>query len=85
MPPVPCSAFGRESCTSFNEHATDAHAEPNETSHIRNWCSEGRLSCATSLGFGTKSVALLGPRKVRERLMKIVAEQGLEIALERQR
>ncbi|MFZ1864555.1 MAG: TraI/MobA(P) family conjugative relaxase [Polyangiales bacterium] len=35
--------------------------------------------------FGTKSITLLGPRKVRERLTKIVAEQGLEIAQERER
>jgi hypothetical protein len=35
--------------------------------------------------FGTKSITLLGPRKVRERLMKIVAEHGLEIAPERYR
>ena len=35
--------------------------------------------------FGTKSVTLLGPRKVRERLTKMVAEQGLEIAQERER
>ena len=35
--------------------------------------------------FGTTRVTLLGPRKVRERLTKMVAEQGLEIAQERQR
>jgi len=35
--------------------------------------------------FGTKGLTLLGPRKVRERLTKMVAEQGLEIAQERQR
>ena len=35
--------------------------------------------------FGTKSITLLGPRKVRERLAKMVAEQGLEIAQERER
>ena len=35
--------------------------------------------------FGTKGVTLLGPRKVRERLTRMVAEQGLEIAQERQR
>ena len=35
--------------------------------------------------FGTTCVTLLGPRKVRERLTKMVAEQGLEIAQERQR
>jgi len=35
--------------------------------------------------FGTKSITLLGPRKVRERLSEMVAEQGLEIAEERQR
>ena len=35
--------------------------------------------------FGTKSVALLGPRKVRERLSEMVAEQGLEIEHERER
>jgi hypothetical protein len=35
--------------------------------------------------FGTKSITLLGPRKVRERLMKIVAEQGFEIGHERER
>ena len=35
--------------------------------------------------FGTKSITLLGPRKVRERLTKMVAEQGLEIAQERER
>ncbi|MGB5567391.1 MAG: LPD7 domain-containing protein [Acidimicrobiia bacterium] len=35
--------------------------------------------------FGTKSVTLFGPREVRERLTKMVAEQGLEIAQERQR
>jgi len=35
--------------------------------------------------FGTKSITLAGPRKVRERLTKIVAEQGLEIAQERER
>jgi hypothetical protein len=35
--------------------------------------------------FGTRSITLLGPRKVRERLAKIVAEHGLEIARERER
>jgi hypothetical protein len=35
--------------------------------------------------FGTKSITLLGPRKVRARLIKIVAEHGLEIAQERER
>jgi hypothetical protein len=35
--------------------------------------------------FGMKSITLLGPRKVRERLAKMVAEQGLEIAQERER
>jgi len=35
--------------------------------------------------FGTKSITLLGPRKVRERLTKMVAEQGLEIAHEHER
>ena len=35
--------------------------------------------------FGTKSITLLGPRKVRERLTKLVAEHGLEIAQERER
>ncbi len=35
--------------------------------------------------FGTQCITPLGPRKVRERLMKIVAEQGLEIAHERER
>ena len=35
--------------------------------------------------FGIRSIALLGPRKVRERLMKIVAEHGLEIAHDRER
>jgi len=35
--------------------------------------------------FGRKCVTLLGPRKVRERLTKMVAEQGLEIAPERER
>jgi hypothetical protein len=35
--------------------------------------------------FGMKSIALAGPRKVQERLMKIVAELGLEIAHERER
>jgi hypothetical protein len=35
--------------------------------------------------FGTKSIVLVGPRKVRERLTKIVAEQGLEIEQERER
>jgi hypothetical protein len=35
--------------------------------------------------FGTKCITLLGPRDVRERLTKMVAEQGLEIAQERQR
>jgi hypothetical protein len=35
--------------------------------------------------FGSKSITLLGPRKVRERLTKIVAEHGLEIAHERER
>ena len=34
---------------------------------------------------GTTCITLLGPRKVRERLAKIVAEQGLEIAQERER
>ena len=34
---------------------------------------------------GTTCVTLLGPSKVRERLTKMVAEQGLEIAQERQR
>ncbi len=35
--------------------------------------------------FGTKSVTLLGPRKVQERLTKMVVEQGLKIAQERER
>ena len=35
--------------------------------------------------FGKKGITLLGPRKVRERLMRIVAEQGLELARERER
>ena len=35
--------------------------------------------------FGTKSITLLGPRQIRERLAKMVAEQGLEIAQERER
>ena len=35
--------------------------------------------------FGTRSITLLGPRKVRERLVEIVAEHGLEIAHERER
>jgi len=35
--------------------------------------------------FGTKCITLLGPRKVRERLTKMVAEQGLELAQERER
>ena len=34
---------------------------------------------------GTKSITLLGPRKVRERLTEMAAEQGLEIAQERER
>jgi len=34
--------------------------------------------------FGTRGIALVGPKKVRERLMKMVAEHGLEIAHERQ-
>jgi hypothetical protein len=35
--------------------------------------------------FGTKSITLAGPRKVRERLIKIVAEHGLEVAHDRER
>jgi hypothetical protein len=35
--------------------------------------------------FGTKCVTLLGPRRIQERLSRIVAEQGLEITQERQR
>jgi len=35
--------------------------------------------------FGTKSITLAGPRKVRKRLLKIVAEHRLEIAQERER
>jgi len=35
--------------------------------------------------FGMKSITLLGPRKVRERLMKIVAEHDLEMAHEHER
>ena len=35
--------------------------------------------------FGKKSITLLGPRKVRERLSEMVAEQGLEIEHERER
>jgi hypothetical protein len=34
---------------------------------------------------GTTCITLLGPREIRERLTKIVAEQGLEIAQERER
>ena len=34
--------------------------------------------------FGGKNTTLLGPRKVRGRLAKMVAEQGLEIAQERE-
>jgi hypothetical protein len=33
--------------------------------------------------FGTKSITLLGPRKVRERLTKIVAQHGVDIGQER--
>ena len=33
--------------------------------------------------FGTRSITLLGPRTVRQRLAKIVREQDLEIAHER--
>jgi hypothetical protein len=35
--------------------------------------------------FGTKSITLLGPRQVRERLAKMVAEQGLGIVQDRER
>ena len=35
--------------------------------------------------FGMKSITLLGPRKVRQRLSEMVAEQGLEIEHERER
>ena len=35
--------------------------------------------------FGTRCVTPLGPKRVRERLTKMVAEQGLEIAPERER
>ena len=35
--------------------------------------------------FGTRSITLLGPRTVRQRLAKIVREQDLEIAHERER
>ncbi len=35
--------------------------------------------------FGTKSITLAGPRKVRERLTKMLAEHGLEIAHEHER
>ena len=35
--------------------------------------------------FGTKRVTVLGPRHVQERLTKMAAERGLEIAQERQR
>ena len=35
--------------------------------------------------FGTRSITLAGPRKVRKRLLKIVAEHRLEIAQERER
>jgi hypothetical protein len=39
-----------------------------------------QLVRVTKQRFGTKCITLLGPRRVRERLTKIVAEQGLEIA-----
>jgi hypothetical protein len=35
--------------------------------------------------FGPKGITLLGPRKVRERLTKIVSEHGLDVAHERER
>jgi len=35
--------------------------------------------------FGTKHVTLLGSRRAQERLAELAAEQGLEIAEERQR
>ena len=35
--------------------------------------------------FETQCITLLGPRRVRERLAKMVAEQGLETAQERER
>jgi hypothetical protein len=34
---------------------------------------------------GTKSITLLGPKDVRERLTEMASERGLEIAQERQR
>jgi hypothetical protein len=44
-----------------------------------------QLVRAAKQRFGTTCITLLGPRRVRERLTKIVAEQGLEIAQERER
>jgi hypothetical protein len=44
-----------------------------------------QLATVAEQRFGTKRITLLGPRKVRERLAKMVAEQGLEIAQERER
>ena len=44
-----------------------------------------RLVSVAKQRFGTKSITLLGPMNVRERLTKMVAEQGLEIAQERER
>jgi len=65
----------------------------------QDWCSAGSMELlgvpsevaleqlvrVAKQRFGTKSITLAGPRKVRERLTKIVAEQGLEIAQERER
>ncbi|MDH3728097.1 MAG: hypothetical protein OER77_11255, partial [Myxococcales bacterium] len=45
----------------------------------------GQLIKVAKQQFGTQSITLLGPRKVRERLTKIAPEHGLEIAHERER
>jgi hypothetical protein len=44
-----------------------------------------RLVKVAKQRFGTKSITLAGPRKVRQRLTKMVAEHGLEIGQERER
>ncbi len=49
---------------------------------------EGALEQLVSVAkqrFGTKEVTLLGSRRAQARLAKLAAEQGLEIAEERQR
>ena len=64
--------------------AIGAETEAREQHAVKDDALEQLVTLAKQR-FGTRGITLLGPRKVRERLAKMVAEQGLEIAQERER